>query len=124
MSVEKRKEFYGPARPGTELLCGFDGGHDNGPICGVPATVHVWPGTPPDTRMDGIVFACDKHFAVIRPERIWDYHRIAGACGIPGARWLNGPEQGTGLCRHDMEEDSLDISAIIPELALAEGRVV
>lgn len=108
MSEQKRKEFYGRARPGTELLCGFDGGRDNGAICGATAIVHVWPGEPPETREDYVVWSCTEHFAVLQG-KYWDYHQIGGACGMPGSEWVNGPEQGKGMCRHELDETAIDI---------------
>lgn len=91
------------APPGTALLCGASLEGD-GRICGAPAFVHAWPGSPPDTRADFTVYSCSEH--VIRPEHLWDAHLVSsGACGIPGAKWQSGDRQYEGRCVHEIGAD-------------------
>ena len=117
--MSKRGEFFGAPRPETTLTCGYDAGHDDRPTCGHQATWHGWTGTPPDTRGDASVWACEEHFDVLGG-KLWDYHEVGGACGMPGARWFNGAEQGQGYCRHDLDNDSLDIAMLEPVKELAQ----
>lgn len=118
--MSRRKEFFGEVRVGGALTCGYDAGHDERSTCSVPATWHGWVGVPPDTRLDGAVFACEEHFKVLAG-RLWDYHQTGGACGVPGAKWYNGAEMGQGCCRHDLDFDTLDVAMLEPARTRVRG---
>ncbi|WP_104116956.1 hypothetical protein [Arthrobacter sp. B1805] len=113
---KRREEFYG-SKPLSHAaaICTYDAKFTEGPICGKPATWHAWPGTPPETREPFDVYACDAHWPILDPKRLWDYHRLGGACGIPGARWYAGARQGQGLCRHDLDDETLTAALADPE---------
>lgn len=120
MIPEKRDQFYG-SKPllDAKAICTYDDRVTDGPICAKPATWHAWPGTPPDTREGFDVYSCDEHWQYLAPARLWDYHRLGGACGIPGARWHAGTYQGQGLCRHELDDLTLTMDELAP---LEEAR--
>lgn len=115
----RRKEFFGEVRLGGELTCGYDAGHDNHSACSAQATWHGWAGNPPDTRLDGAVFACAEHFTTLTG-KLWDYHETGGACGIPGATWFSGTAQGQGCCKHDLDFETLE-ATMVNQRAITEA---
>lgn len=94
--------------PSEAGRCGWNTSGIDHPIamCGGPATLHAWPGSPPDTRADFTIYACALHAPeVIASDEMWDWHPVAsGDCMIPGAYWSVGHDgmQGTGRCRADL----------------------
>lgn len=109
----KRQSFFGKVRHATTLTCGYDAGYDDEAVCSKRAEWHGWAGTPPDTKLDGAVFACEEHFQILTG-KLWDFHDVGGACGIPGAIWFSGTQQGQGCCKHDLDFESLTAAHVEP----------
>jgi hypothetical protein len=83
--------------PDMQQTCGFDGGDNNRPACGQPATLHLMAGEPPATIGDYAMHACERHAEVAKKLAI-DWHPTAPVCGVPDGMWQFESEQGKGFC--------------------------
>jgi hypothetical protein len=77
--------------------CGFDGGDNDHPGCGQPATLHLFAGKPPATIGDYAMLACDRHAENAKKLAI-DWHPVDPVCGVPDSMWQFKAEQGRGFC--------------------------
>ena len=96
--MSKRK----PGEPGRTLpaggaTCSYDGGDNSAPLCGEPATWHLYAGSPEAGPADYSMTACDAHVVMATP-LAWDWHPFGGVCDMPGTRWQARSIQGEGFC--------------------------
>lgn len=96
----------GRHQPAMQHTCGFDGGDNNNPGCGRPATLHLFAGEPPSTIGDYAMVACDAHSDAATKLAI-DWHPIAAVCGVPDALWHFESEQGKGFCFWPAAEEAI-----------------
>jgi hypothetical protein len=82
--------------PAMDHICGFDGGTNNSPVCGRPASFHLFAGTA-EGPGDWTMFACLDHFQQATL-LAWDFHEVAAVCDVPGTLWHSEPAQGEGFC--------------------------
>ena len=95
-------DMRAPGEPGRHMpamdnTCGFDGGDNDNPGCGRPATLHLFAGEPPATIGDYAMLSCDEHAGAAKARAI-DWHPLASVCGVPDSVWHFESEQGKGFC--------------------------
>lgn len=74
-------------------ICGYDGGDEDSPICGAPATHHLIRFTQPHVTLT----ACNAHTLTARA-LTGDWHPITSLCGMPATLWEFGEHQGDSRC--------------------------
>lgn len=114
--MSKRREPGEPGRymPAMDLICGHDGGYTDQPVCGKPAVLHLFAGSPEGGPSDWTMLACDQH-AEDAKGHAWDYHPIGAVCDVPDSVWQSAITQGDGFCYWSAAEEALAEAIQLPE---------